>query len=64
MAENMTIEEAIYCMNSYLPDNKDSCYSCPYYGSKKVDDQLYVCNSAEAHRMAIKALEAQLLTKQ
>lgn len=66
MAESMTIEEAIYCMKTYLPDNpdsRDSCYSCPYYGKYKVDNQLYVCNSAEAHRMAIKALEAQLLTK-
>lgn len=56
----MTIQEAIYCMRSYLPDNEDSCYKCHYYGANKVDDQLYVCDSSEAHRMAIQALELKL----
>ena len=62
----MTIQEAIYCMKSYLPEteDEDACCKCPYYGANKVDGQLSVCNSSEAHRMAIKALEAQLLTKQ
>lgn len=44
-------------MKSYLPENEDACYECTYYGANKVDDQIYVCNSSEAHRMAIQALE-------
>ena len=53
----MTIEEAIYCMESYLPDNEiEHCLNCPYYGCKHIKDNVYVCNSSEAHRMAIRAL--------
>ena len=53
----MTIDEAIYCMKSYLPDyNEEHCLKCKYYGSKKKGD-VFVCNSSEAHLMAIKALE-------
>ena len=54
----MTIEEAIYCMKSYLPGNEvKDCVSCPYYGSVDDGDNCYVCRSSEAHRMAIRALE-------
>ena len=54
----MTIEEAIYCMKSYLHDNEvEDCVSCPYYGSVNDGDNCYVCRSDEAHRMAIRALE-------
>ena len=54
----MTIEEAIYCMKSYLPGNEvEDCVSCPYYGSVNDGDNCYVCRSDEAHRMAIRALE-------
>ena len=56
----MTIEEAIYCMKSYLPDGAEKCLSCPYYGSKEVDSQVSVCNSSEAHRLAIEALTRML----
>lgn len=58
----MTIDEAIYCMKSYMPDNKkDICLSCPYYGSIHVEDKIYkhvyTCKASEAHKMAIEALE-------
>ena len=54
----MTNEEAIYCMMSYLPDDRiEHCINCPYYGCNKIDEQISICNSSEAHRMAIKALE-------
>lgn len=58
----MTIQEAIYCMKSYLPEAEDeyTCFKCPYHGANKIDDQIYVCNSSEAHRMAIQALELKL----
>lgn len=31
----MTIEEAIHCMKSYVPDQGEyyRCFRCPYYGS-------------------------------
>lgn len=54
----MSIDEAIYCMKSYLPNNEvDQCIECPYYGSVKKDNQTFFCRSADAHRMAIIALE-------
>ena len=54
----MSIDEAIYCMKSYLPDNEiEQCAKCPYYGSVKKDSQTSFCRSAEAHRMAVIALE-------
>lgn len=46
----MTREDAIYCMTSYLPDNEvEHCTSCKYYDA---------CKSDEAHKMAIRSLEA------
>ena len=60
----MTIEEAIHCMKSYLPDQGEyyRCFRCPYYGSKQVDhrDNVYTCQSNLAHTMAIEALEKML----
>lgn len=54
----MTNEEAIYCMMSYLPDDRiEHCINCPYYGCNKIDEQISICKSSEAHKMAIKALE-------
>ena len=54
----MTREEAIYCLESYLPNNKiEHCVNCPYYGSVDVDWQIKICRSSEAHRMAIEALK-------
>ena len=45
----MTIEEVMYCMKSYLPEDTHETYiKCKYYGS---------CKSNEAHHMAINALE-------
>lgn len=55
----MTIPEAIYCMESYLPESKDSCIRCKYYGSKK-EGSIYVCKSSEAHKIAIEALKEKL----
>lgn len=53
----MSIDEAIYCMRSYLPENKiEQCLGCPYYGSVK-KGQVSYCKSSEAHKLAIKALE-------
>ena len=51
----MTIQEAIYCMQSYLPETEapDHCLDCPYYGLKGD-----TCKSSEAHRIAIKALQS------
>ena len=57
----MTIQEAIYCMESYLPETEspDHCLDCPYYGSQgNPNEQVYVCKSSEAHRIAIKALQS------
>lgn len=46
----MTIDEAIYCMKSYLPsDEYTHCTECKYYGCK--DDG--TCASNKAHQMAI-----------
>ena len=56
----MTIQEAIYCMQSYLPETEapDHCLECPYYGSKgDSNEQTYICKSSEAHRIAIEALK-------
>lgn len=50
----MTIDEAIYCMKSYLPGNEiEDCLNCPYYG----DDLISHCRSSDAHKLAIMALE-------
>ena len=59
----MTIDEAIYCMQSYLPeDGYYGCKYCPYYGAKKLPREgggvVRVCRSNEAHKMAIEALKA------
>lgn len=46
----MTIDEAIYCMESYLPsDDYTHCTECKYYGCK--DNK--TCKSSEAHQKAI-----------
>lgn len=52
----MTIDEAIYCMRSYLPDEEERCYACPCYASRHEDGSVYVCASSEAHMKAIDAL--------
>ena len=55
----MTIDEAIYCMQSYLPDKEnDHCINCPYYGTVKVpgEKNIWVCQSNIAHQMAVEAL--------
>ena len=55
----MTIDEAIFCMNHYLPgsDVLECKEKCPYYGSVELDDGLYTCKAATAHKMAVEALE-------
>lgn len=46
----MTIDEAIYCMKSYLPsDDYTHCTECKYYGCKNNN----ICASNEAHQKAI-----------
>lgn len=55
---SMTTGEAIYCMKAYLPEHTwEDCINCKYYGSVEVDERTYICQAAEAHQMAIKALE-------
>lgn len=54
---NMTLDEAIHCMKSYLPGGDEHCYSCPYYASKKESNNIYTCASKEAHIKAIEAME-------
>lgn len=44
----MTIDEAIFCMKSYLPDNELTCSDCRFYSD---------CQSDVAHKMAIEALQ-------
>ena len=57
----MTIDEAIYCLKSYLPDNEVSmCQKCKYYGSASENESGFLvltCQSHIAHLMAIEALE-------
>lgn len=54
----MTNKEVIYCMKAYLPGNSiDYCMECPYYNSVKIDEQMSICKSSEAHELAIKNLE-------
>ena len=59
--KEMSVDEAIYCMTSYLPDNSvEHCTNCPYYKIKEQhfgDQCFYVCRSSEAHKLAIKALK-------
>ncbi len=46
----ISIDEAIYCMESYLPsDDYTHCTECKYYGCK--DNK--TCKSNEAHQKAI-----------
>lgn len=47
-------------MESYLPKNRVTCRTCPYYGSIKIDRQTYICQSSTAHKMAAKALARQV----
>lgn len=49
----ITIDEAIYCMKSYLPsDDYIHCTECKYYGCK--DNK--TCVSNEAHQIAINTM--------
>ena len=49
----MTIDEAIYCMKSYLPsDDYTHCTECKYYGCN--DNK--TCKSSEAHQKAIETM--------
>lgn len=46
----MSIDEAIYCMKSYLPsDDYTHCTECKYYGCNTNG----TCKSNEAHQKAI-----------
>lgn len=54
----MTIEEAIYYLKTYDPESDYSaCFKCPYYGSTKVNNNTYICQSNTARKMAIEALK-------
>ena len=59
MGDEMTIDEAIYCMKSYVPEygGYELCDGCKYYASKKISKNGFVCSSGEARKIAIKALE-------
>ncbi len=51
----MTREEAIFCEKSYIGET--NCTDCNYYGTE-------TCLSRESHRMAIKALEQETVSKE
>ena len=53
----MTVNEAIHCMKSYLPDGRTLCHDCKYYALKD-EDGVLTCQSSAAHKLAIKALLA------
>ena len=53
----MEIKEAIYCMESYLPESSEHCKKCRYYGINIGEEGERYCMSSEAHRMAILALK-------
>lgn len=59
----MTVEEALYCLKSYMPDAKDDmCKNCKYYGST-IDGTAYICGSNTARKIAIRALEREIPKK-
>lgn len=61
--DTMSLQEAIFCMMSYLPGNHMSCTNgCHHYGSVLVSENppTYVCRSSEAHRLAADALSRQM----
>lgn len=59
--KKMTIDEAIYCMKSYLPGNEiEDCLNCPYYGTSLTSS----CRSSDAHSLAITALEKMKMGEQ
>ena len=49
----MTIQEAIYCLSSYIPSSSETCGRCEYYKRNR-------CLSHMAHGMAIEALKKEL----
>lgn len=49
----MTIQEAIYCLSSYIPSSPERCEGCAYF-------KRYRCASNVAHGMAIEALKKEL----
>lgn len=58
----MTKLEAAACMRSYLPREhemyQNTCETtCPYYASREIAENVYICCASEAFVMAIKALE-------
>lgn len=55
----MTIEEATYCMKSYIDDDSyEHCTNCPYYGKNQINDNIFMCESRKAHEMAAEILES------
>ncbi len=54
---SMTVDEAIYCLQSYQPNHEgyNMCLKCRHYGSKE-NDGILTCKSSEARGMAIEAL--------
>lgn len=48
----MTREEAIFCEKSYIGET--NCTDCKYYGTE-------TCQSRESHKMAVKALEQEVV---
>ena len=56
----MTPEEAMYCMGSYLPDTDEfDCRKCRFYASQKAG-RVYLCRSSNAHKIAIEAISKQI----
>lgn len=60
MKIEMTPEEAMYCMGSYLPDTDEfDCRKCRFYASQKAG-RVYLCRSSNAHKIAIEAISKQI----
>lgn len=57
----MTKAEAAACMRSYLPNEHEmyryTCETCPYYASREIAENVFLCCATEAFVMAIEALE-------
>ena len=49
----MSIDEAIYCMKSYMPNEEYThCTECKYYGARNNN----TCASSEAHQVAVETM--------
>lgn len=50
----MTIQDAIYCLSTYVPSSLEICEGCEYFKRHR-------CVNSAAHEMAIEALKKELV---